>query len=118
MDKDDHVLGEDLRRWVKPQPVVEQHGLAVLLLQVQGLAHHKFHALCQGGDSDGVMELACRAEWKPRLEQQMAICDYIYDHVYDMIQHGLAKPSAHACNMICTGLKTKRPRMAFDAALA
>ena len=64
------------------------------------------------------LHAACRAEWKPRLEQQMAICDYIYDHVYDMMQHGLAKPSAHACNMICTGLKTKRPRMAFDAARA
>ena len=33
-----------------------------------------------------------------------------------MMQHGLAKPSAHACYMICTGLKTKRLRMTFDAA--
>ena len=64
------------------------------------------------------MHAAWRAEWKPRLEQQMAICDYIYDLFYDMMQHGLAKPSAHACNMICTGLKTKRARMAFDAAQA
>ena len=63
------------------------------------------------------LHAACRAEWKPRLEQQMAICDYLVI-VYDMMQHGLAKPSAHTYDMICTGLKTKRPRMAFDATRA